>query len=88
MRDRHSESPWPPAWAPAEQPTSLPVGSAAPARGGGGFPPEGWPTKEQIDYAQAAILLLLLLLALPWVLSKLLTNPSSLVAAIAGRRML
>lgn len=52
-----------------------------------GFPPPGWPSKAQIDYAQAVILLGLLLLALPWVLTKLLTDPGELISGLVRGRM-
>ena len=81
---RPPESSWPPPWKPGDPPYS---GPTVPGRGPGGFPPPGWPSKEQIDYAQAGILLLLLVLALPWVVSTLITDPGGLVTGIARRRL-
>jgi hypothetical protein len=56
-----------------------------PAAGAGQFPPPSWPTKAQIDYTQAAILLGLLILALPWLVSKLLSDPGVLLAGLGQR---
>jgi hypothetical protein len=81
---RHPES-WPPPWGATESDPATVVGSARPAAGVGKFPPAGWPTKAQIDYAQAAILLGLLLLALPWVVSKLLSDPGLLLTGLGHR---
>lgn len=49
------------------------------------YPPRSWPSKEQLDYTQKAITCLLLILALPWLVYKLLTAPSQLIAG-AGRQ--
>jgi hypothetical protein len=47
--------------------------SAAPASGGN-FPGEGWPSIETIEYVSKFIVLVVLLLALPAVVSKLLSG--------------
>lgn len=49
------------------------------------YPPEGWPTKSQLDYTQQAILTGLLVLALPWLVIRLATDPGSVLAGL-GRR--
>ncbi|MFL5901248.1 MAG: hypothetical protein ACJ75S_08635 [Solirubrobacterales bacterium] len=67
---------------------SATVGRAIPAAGAGHrFPPPGWPSKAQVDYAQAIIILVLLILASPWIVSKLLTNPGAVLSGM-GRRVL
>ncbi len=83
-----SPSNWPPPWEGRAGADSATVGRAVPAAGVGHFPPAGWPTKAQVDYAQAIIILGLLLLALPWVVGKLLTNPGALASGMLGRRVL
>jgi hypothetical protein len=49
------------------------------------YPPDGWPTKSQLDYTQQAILTALLVLALPWLVVRLATDPGSVLAGL-GRR--
>lgn len=44
------------------------------------FPPPGMPSKAQIDYTTALIMLGLLLLMLPWLIGKVVTNPQAIVA--------
>ena len=39
------------------------------------FPGEHWPRLETIDYISKLIVLLILLLALPWLIQRLLTHP-------------
>lgn len=67
---------WPPAWS---EPEVARAGRAVPARE---YPPPGWPTKAQLDYTQQAILLGLLVLALPWLVTKLVTRPSDVLASL------
>lgn len=67
---------WPPRDnEPAEKPGKRPYR----------FPPEGWPSKAQVDYTTALIFLGLLLLALPWIMGKLLTDPEGVIGQ--GRRI-
>ena len=85
MRQRQAKT-WPPPWSDrGGAGTATVVGSAIPAAGAGAFPPPSWPSKAQIDYAQAAILLGLLVLALPWLVSKLLTDPAQLLSGLGQR---
>lgn len=54
------------------------VGAATAA--GGRFPPRAWPSKDQLIYTREAITVLLMLLALPWLVWKLLTQPAAVLA--------
>ena len=48
-----------------------------------GHPPgEGWPAIETIDYVTKFIVLLVLLLALPWLIGKLVTAPHEVKLAM------
>lgn len=64
-----------PAWPP-------PFGGAA---AGPGYPPRALPRKETLTYTKELITTLLLVLALPWLAIKLLTDPGSILAGL-GRR--
>jgi hypothetical protein len=66
---------------------SVPEASRSPGRASRGFPPASWPTVGQLDYTQKLITALLLVLALPWLVGKLLTNPAMVLAGV-GRRHL
>lgn len=46
------------------------------------YPPSGWPSKDQITYTKEAITTLFLVLALPYVVMRLLTNPGSLLGSV------
>ncbi|HUR85647.1 MAG TPA: hypothetical protein VMY78_09900 [Solirubrobacteraceae bacterium] len=78
--------------------TAKPVAAASPAwplpwQGGpgavggqpGDHPPVRWPTLGQLTYTKEAITVLLLILALPWLVSKLLTRPGDVLTGL-GRR--
>lgn len=58
------------------------AGATVPRRS---FPPKSWPTKEQLEYVIRAITAGLMLLALPWLAYKLVTNPGAIFAG-AGRQ--
>ena len=49
-----------------------------------GLPGEGWPSLETVDYLVKLITLVVLLLALPWVFGKLLTEPGKVSKRAAG----
>lgn len=49
------------------------------------FPPKSWPSREQLEYVIRAITAFLMLLALPWLIKKLITDPGGLFAG-AGRQ--
>ncbi|HWW67812.1 MAG TPA: hypothetical protein VNY83_07480 [Solirubrobacterales bacterium] len=51
------------------------------------LPGEHWPALESIDYVSKLIILIVLLLALPWLISKLLTAPHELTEHAAGASM-
>ena len=38
-----------------------------------------WPSRSQMEYAKVALELLLLLLALPWIVGRLLSDPAGLM---------
>jgi hypothetical protein len=63
---------WPPSWS-----------EPAP----GDYPPSRWPSKEQLTYTKELVTVALLLLALPWLLSKLLTDPGALFAGLGKRHV-
>lgn len=60
---------WPPPWRCE--------GPSAPA-----FPPPGWPSKGQLDYTKALIVVGLLLLALPYVAMKLVSAPERILGGL------
>lgn len=72
---------------PGTRPT---MAARPPAAAGGGdgaptwTPPPRWPAKAALDYYRDAITTLLLVLALPYLLVKLLTRPGDVLEA-AGR---
>jgi hypothetical protein len=77
---------WPPAWdpaAPAAGPAAPPTAQAPPT----GYPPPGWPTKDQLDYTNKAVTALLLVLALPWLAYKLVTRPSEVLSGAARQHI-
>jgi hypothetical protein len=49
------------------------------------WPPVDWPTTAQLDYTQKLITVVLLVLALPWLVGKLVTRPGDVLAA-AGHK--
>lgn len=55
--------------------------SAAPA-GGRVYPPASWPRKESLTYTKELITTMLLVLALPWLVIKLLTDPALLMSGL------
>lgn len=61
--------------------------SAAEARPPRRFPPAGWPNLAQLTYTKEAITVLLLLLALPWLVGRLLSDPGSVLAGIGRRQV-
>jgi hypothetical protein len=85
----------PPSWLPSDDTdrggaldAATVVGPAANSPAGvGTFPPPNWPSKAQLDYAQAMIVLGLLILALPWVVGKLVTNPGAVFAGVIARKV-
>jgi hypothetical protein len=64
--------PWPPRHT---GPVGAPVG----------YPPAGWPTLGQLVWTKELIVVLLLVLALPWLMRRLLTNPASVLSGVAKR---
>jgi hypothetical protein len=65
-----------------------PIGGVAPAAGSSpaspprSWPPASFPSKAQLDYTQALVLTGLLLLALPWLVGKLLTDPGEVLGSL------
>lgn len=69
-------------WPPSYERPELSLGPALPcppAAAAKKWPPPGFPSKAQIDYTTALIALSLLLLMLPWLLGKVVTDPGKLV---------
>ncbi len=54
---------------------------------GSNFPLPGWPAPTTVDYLTKLIVLGLLLLALPYLIGKLLTSPAEVFTSTAGRAM-
>lgn len=73
----------PPLWLPLLEPTD----SGEPGPGSEPFPSAHWPKIETIDYLSKLIVLIVLLLALPWLIGKLLTNPGEVTGHSAGLAM-
>lgn len=73
----------PPPWWPALE--EGPAGSGSLA--GGAIPGEGWPKLETVEYLTKLIVLGLLLLALPWLLAKLVSSPQEASRHAAGAAM-
>jgi hypothetical protein len=88
MADQHTHVPAAPTstgW-PTPIPWDTPGGDSAPAAGKQRhWPPVDWPTQAQLDYTQKLITVVLLVLALPWLVGKLVTRPGDVLAA-AGRK--
>lgn len=75
----------PPSWLPLLEPADS-GGGLGPGNEGP-FPGEGWPKLETLDYASKLIVFVILLLALPWLIAKLLTNPGEVSGHSAGLAM-
>lgn len=72
-------SPYPrPLTAPPPWPALLEPEQGEPSGGKGPMPGEGWPKLETVDYANKLIMLVILLLALPWLLGKLISDPGNM----------
>jgi hypothetical protein len=71
----------PPSWLALLGP------AGATGLGPGRIPGPGWPSIETIDYISKFIVLLVLLLALPWLIGKLLTAPQEVSSHSAGLAM-
>lgn len=70
-----------PGMAPAlDSPAPLPMA-------GSHYPLPGWPAQDTLEYFTKLILLGLLLLALPYVIGKLLTRPGDLLDQAGKRAM-
>lgn len=54
---------------------------------GGRTPPAGWPAKSDLDYVKTTIELLLLLLAVPWLVRRIVRNPKSTARAAADHHL-
>jgi hypothetical protein len=67
----------PPSWLPLLEPAQDHDDAGA---GAAPFPGPSWPKLEHIDYMSKLITLILLLLALPWLLDRLLTKPGEVPA--------
>jgi hypothetical protein len=67
----------PPPWLPLLEPAAGEPHTVA-------GPGEGWPKLETVDYFNKLITLIILLLALPWLLGKLLSDPEHVSAHAAA----
>jgi hypothetical protein len=74
--------PW---WGFASPDTTRPL--IVGASSSSSFPLEGWPAASTVEYLTKLIVLGLLLLALPYLIGKLLTRPGDVFTATAGRAM-
>jgi hypothetical protein len=62
--------------APGHLPTVVsPAAGSAP--GGGRLPRAGWPEKTDLDYVKVAVEVALLLVAVPYLLKRLVTRPAA-----------
>lgn len=72
----------PPSWLPlvaAEEAPEQEEGNGAPGPNRESpIPGEGWPHIDTIDYLSKLIVLILLLMALPWLIDRLLSHPGEL----------
>src|SRR5690242_20800969 len=81
--DPHSLGPW---WVNPSMDSDGPA-PAGPVHPVSHFPLPGWPASSTVDYLTKLILLGLLLLALPYLIGKLLTSPGEVLAAAGNRAM-
>lgn len=81
--DPHALEPW---WVGMSMDTdrATTVGRVPPVSH---FPLPGWPATSTVDYLTKLILLGLLLLALPYLIGKLLTSPADVLVAAGDRAM-
>jgi hypothetical protein len=77
---------WPPPWSPDAAPITGGDWARAPTHRAA-YPPAGWPSKEQADYTTKLITAGLLVLALPWLVIKLLTDPGAVFAGAARQHL-
>ncbi|HET6570408.1 MAG TPA: hypothetical protein VFG58_02855 [Solirubrobacterales bacterium] len=69
----------PPPWVPLVAPADGEAGAGEePAPG------EHWPRYETVDYISKLLMLIILLLALPWLFQRLLTHPGDVSRQAAG----
>lgn len=80
--DPHALSPW---WVEPSMDTDGPAHVVGPVQPMSHFPLPGWPAGSTVDYLTKLILLGLLLLALPYLIGKLLTDPASVMVAAGNR---
>lgn len=66
------------AWPP-------PYAGGATLGGPHGYPPRGWPSLGQLTWTREAATVLLLVLALPWLVSKLITRPGDVLSGLGAR---
>jgi hypothetical protein len=80
---RHeAPAPW---WEHLSMDTATPaIGAAVPMSH---FPLPGWPASSTVEYLTKLIVLGLLLLALPYLIGKLLTSPADVLMASTNRAM-
>lgn len=71
---------WPPDYSGA-------AGNSGPRGALRRFPPAGWPSKGQLDYGQQLLIVGLLVLALPYIVRTLITDPGELLGAGPVRRL-
>lgn len=77
--DKPPAMPWP------LPPGGRGVGDVGDAGRPAGYPPVGWPTLGQLVWTKELIVVLLLVLALPWLMRRLLTNPADILDGVAKR---
>lgn len=68
---------WPPKDAPRTEAQ----------RAAGGWPPQGWPSMPQLVYTKELITVVLLIVALPWLLTKLTRNPAAVLGGVKAARV-
>jgi hypothetical protein len=73
---------WPPAYG---SPGSSRDGSSAGGQDASGYPPACLPSRSQLEYTRELIVVALLVLALPWLVTNLITDPGRVLTGL-GRR--
>lgn len=64
-----------------------PKNSVAKAAGGGGWPPAHFPSLGQLTYTKELITVVLLVVALPWLLTRLTRNPGAVLGGVKTARV-
>jgi hypothetical protein len=76
----------PPSWLPLLEPEEGDeAAGGGPRHGREKRPGEGWPPIETVEYLTKLIILIVLLMGLPWLVTKLITDPDQVMRHAAAR---